>query len=366
MDVNLKVNSLESWAKLKSKPLVIAGPCSAETPEQLLATAQGLKKHKVDILRAGIWKPRTRPNSYEGAGEEGLQWLSDVKKEVGIPVGTEVANTDHIELALKYNVDVLWVGARTTVSPFAVQEMADALKGTDVAVLVKNPINPELALWIGAFERFHNAGIKSLAAIHRGFSTYEKSKFRNLPMWQIPIELRRLVPQLPIICDPSHIAGKRDFIFEISQKAMDLGFDGLMIEAHVDPDNAWSDASQQVTPDRLGEILSELQIRETTSENVEFMNKLEELRSKIDNVDRELIEVLATRMAIVGKIGEYKKENNVTSFQVKRWDEIMKNRADIAQKMNLSADYITEIFKIVHEESVRKQTEIMKRVESKA
>lgn len=366
MEVNLKVNSLESWAKLKSKPLVIAGPCSAETPEQLLATAQGLKKHKVDILRAGIWKPRTRPNSFEGAGEEGLKWLSEVKKEVGIPVGTEVANTDHIEQALKYDIDVLWVGARTTVSPFAVQEMADALKGTEVAVLVKNPINPELALWIGAFERFHNAGIKSLAAIHRGFSTYEKSKFRNLPMWQIPIELRRIAPQLPIICDPSHIAGKRDFVFEVSQKAMDLGFDGLMIETHIDPDNAWSDASQQVTPDRLGEILSELQIRETTSENVDFINKLEELRSKIDNADRELIEVLATRMAIVAKIGEYKKDNNVTSFQVKRWDEIMKNRAEIAQKMNLSPDYITEIFKIVHEESVRKQTEIMKSVESKA
>jgi chorismate mutase len=366
MEVNLKVNPLESWANLKSKPLVIAGPCSAETPEQLLKTAQGLKKYKVDILRAGIWKPRTRPNSFEGAGEDGLKWLADVKKEVGLPVGTEVANTEHIELALKYGVDVLWVGARTTVNPFSVQEMADALRGTDAAVLVKNPINPELALWVGAFERFANAGIKNLAAIHRGFSTYDKSKFRNVPMWQIAIELRRIAPQIPIICDPSHIGGKRDYIFELSQKAMDLGFDGLMIETHIDPDNAWSDAAQQVTPERLGEILSELQIRDVVSTNADFQNKLEELRAKIDNIDRELIEVLAARMAISEKIGEYKKENNVTSFQVKRWDEIMKNRGEIAAKMNLNSEYVKEIFKIIHEESVRKQTEIMTRVESKA
>jgi chorismate mutase len=366
MEVNLKVNPLESWANIKSKPLVIAGPCSAETPEQLLKTAQGLQNQKVDILRAGIWKPRTRPNSFEGAGEEGLKWLADVKKETGLPVGTEVANPEHIELALKYGVDVLWIGARTTVNPFSVQEMADALKGTDAAVLVKNPINPELGLWIGAFERFHNAGIKNLAAIHRGFSTYEKSKYRNLPMWQIAIELRRIAPQIPIICDPSHIAGKRDYIFEISQKAMDLGFDGLMIETHIDPDNAWSDASQQVTPEKLGEILSDLQIRQSSSENQDFQNKLEELRQKIDNIDRELIEVLATRMAIVEKIGDYKKDNNVTSFQVKRWDEIMKNRKELASKMKLNPEYISEIFKIVHEESVRKQTEIMTRLASNA
>ena len=366
MEVNLKVNPLESWANITEKPLVIAGPCSAETPEQLLKTAQGLRNQKVDILRAGIWKPRTRPNSFEGAGEDGLKWLADVNKETGLAVGTEVAFTEHIVVALKFGVYVLWVGARTTVNPFSVQEMADALRGTDAAVLVKNPINPELGLWIGAFERFFNAGIKNLAAIHRGFSTYEKSKFRNLPMWQIAIELRRIAPQIPIICDPSHIAGKRDYIFEISQKAMDLGFDGLMIETHIDPDNAWSDASQQVTPERLGEILSDLQIREASSSNSEFQNKLEELRQKIDNIDRELIEVLATRMAIVEKIGDYKKENNVTSFQVKRWDEIMKNRSELASKMRLNPEYISEIFKIIHEESVRKQTEIMTRVESKA
>lgn len=367
MNVALKVNPLESWSKLKSKPLIIAGPCSAETPEQLLSTAQGLKNLKVDVLRAGIWKPRTRPNSYEGAGAEGLQWLSDVGKELNLPVGTEVANTEHVELALKYNIDVLWIGARTTVSPFSMQEMADALKGVkNVTVLVKNPTHPELGLWIGAFERLNQAGIENLGAIHRGFATYDKSRFRNQPIWQIPIELRRIAPQIPIICDPSHITGKRDLIFEISQKAMDLNFDGLMIETHIDPEHAWSDADQQVTPVRLGEILSDLKIRETSSENQDFIDHLEELRKKIDNLDRELIETLAARMSVVEKIGEYKKDNNVTTFQVKRWDEIMKNRAEIAKKMNLSEVYITEIFKIIHEESIRKQGEVMKAIESKA
>ncbi|MCU0428359.1 MAG: bifunctional 3-deoxy-7-phosphoheptulonate synthase/chorismate mutase type II [Cytophagaceae bacterium] len=367
MSINLNISPLESWAKLKSKPLVIAGPCSAETPEQLLATAQGLKNLKVDVLRAGIWKPRTRPNAFEGAGEDGLKWLADVKKEVGIPVGTEVANPEHIELALKYGVDVLWIGARTTVSPFAIQEMADALKGVkNVSVLVKNPTHPELNLWIGAFERLNQAGITNLGAIHRGFSTYDKSKFRNQPVWQIPIELRRVAPQIPIICDPSHIAGKRDLIFEISQKAMDLNFDGLMIETHIDPDKAWSDADQQVTPARLGEILNELKIRQDSSSDQVFNDTLDELRRKIDNIDREIIETLAARMAIVEKIGEYKKENNVTTYQVKRWDDIMKNRAELAKKMNLNTEFITEIYKIIHEESIRKQTEIMKAVETKA
>ena len=367
MNVNLNVTPLEQWANLKSKPLVIAGPCSAETPEQMMAIANGLKNLKVDVFRAGIWKPRTRPNSFEGAGPEGLQWLADVKKETGIPVGTEVANAKHAEEALKYGIDVLWIGARTTVSPFSMQEMADALQGVkNVAVLVKNPTHPELGLWIGAFERLNKAGITNLGAIHRGFSTYDKSKFRNVPIWQIPIELRRIAPQIPIICDPSHITGKRDLIFEICQKAMDLNFDGLMIETHTDPVNAWSDADQQITPERLGEILSELKIREVSSDNQDFIDHLEDLRKKIDNIDRELLEVMAARMAVVEKIGEYKKDNNVTTFQVKRWDEIMKNRAETAKKMNLSEAFITEIYKIIHEESIRKQTEIMKVEESKA
>lgn len=367
MNVTLNVNPLEKWTKMKSKPLVIAGPCSAETPEQLLATAKGLQNLKVDVLRAGIWKPRTRPGAFEGAGEEGLKWLADVKKETGMPIGTEVAYTEHIELALKYGVDVLWIGARTTVSPFAIQEMADALRGVkDVAVLVKNPTHPELGLWVGAFERLNQAGIENLAGIHRGFSTFDKTKFRNQPMWSIPIELRRIAPQIPIICDPSHIAGRRDLIFEISQKAMDLNFDGLMIETHIDPDKAWSDADQQVTPERLGEILSELKIRQGSSSDQLFNDQLEELRRKIDNIDREVLETLAARMAIVEKIGEYKKENNVTTYQVKRWDDIMKNRAELAKKMNLNTEFVTEIYKIIHEESIRRQTEIMKTVESKA
>jgi chorismate mutase len=367
MKVELNVNPIETWAKSAHKPLVIAGPCSAETPEQLLSTAKLLKDlGKVDVLRAGIWKPRTRPNSFEGSGEEGLKWLRDVRNELGIPVGTEVANPQHIELALKYDIDVLWVGARTTVSPFAIQEMADALQGVDKAVLVKNPTHPELGLWVGAFERFYRAGVRNLAAIHRGFSTIDKSKFRNVPTWSIPIELKRIAPQIPIICDPSHIGGRRDLIFEISQKAMDLGFDGLMIETHIDPDKAWSDADQQVTPARLGEILTDLKIRTVSSGSKDFNDHLEELREKIDNIDRELLETLATRMAIVEKIGEYKRDNNVTTLQVKRWDDIMKNRQDQAGKLGLNEAFIAEVFKIVHEESIRKQTEIMKAIESKA
>jgi len=362
MNVELNVNPMESWAgKNVHRPLIIAGPCSAETPEQLFETAKQLKAlNKVDVLRAGIWKPRTRPNAFEGAGEDGLKWLSDVKKELGFKIGTEVANPEHIELALKYDVDVLWVGARTTVSPFAIQEMADALQGvTDKAVLVKNPTHPELGLWIGAFERFYRAGVRNLAAIHRGFSTIDKSKYRNVPTWQIPIELKRIAPQIPIICDPSHIGGKRDLILDLSQKAMDLGMDGLMIETHIDPDKAWSDADQQITPSRLNEILTQLKIRETSSTDQQFNDHLDELREKIDNVDRELIEILAQRMAIVEKIGEYKKQTNVTTFQVKRWDDIMKNRGEQAKKMNLSEAYVIELFKVIHEESIRKQTEIM-------
>ena len=367
MNLNLKINPLEKWAKLKSKPLVIAGPCSAETPEQLLATAKGLQGLKVDILRAGIWKPRTRPNAFEGAGEDGLKWLAEVKKELGMPIGTEVADANHIELALKYGVDVLWIGARTTVSPFSIQAIADALKGVkNVAVLVKNPTHPELGLWIGAFERLNQAGIENLGAIHRGFSTYDKTKYRNLPVWQIPIELRRVAPQIPIICDPSHIGGKRSLIAEISQKAMDLNFDGLMIETHIDPDKAWSDADQQVTPERLSEILSELKIREASSTDKDFNDHLDDLRKKIDNIDRELIEVFAARMSVVEKIGEYKKDNNVTILQVSRFDQIMKTRTEMAKKMNLNEDFITKMFQIVHEESTRRQEEIMKNVESKA
>ncbi len=365
MNVNLNVSPIESWGKSTSKPFVIAGPCSAETPEQMRTIAEGIKNLNVDVFRAGVWKPRTRPNAFEGSGAESLQWLADIKKEFNIRVGTEVANAAHVEEALKYDLDVLWIGARTTVSPFSMQEVADSLRGVkDKIILVKNPTHPELGLWIGAMERLNQAGIEKLGAIHRGFSTYEKSKYRNQPIWQIPLELRRIAPQIPIICDPSHIAGRRDLIFDISQKAMDLNFDGLMIETHHCPEKAWSDADQQITPERLGEILAELKVRTTTSSNQIFIDQLEDLRRKIDNIDRELLETLAARMAVVEKIGEYKKENNVTTFQVNRWDEIMKSRADIAKKMNLSTEYVTEIFKLIHEESVKKQSEIMKTAEA--
>ena len=361
MKVELNVNPIESWAKTNHKPLIIAGPCSAETPEQLMSTAKLLKDlGKVDVLRAGIWKPRTRPNAFEGSGEEGLKWLAEVKKELGIQIGTEVANPEHIELALKYGVDVLWIGARTTVSPFAIQEMADAMAGVkDKAVLIKNPTHPELGLWIGAFERFYRAGVRDLAAIHRGFSTIDKSKFRNVPTWSIPIELKRIAPQIPIICDPSHIGGKRDLIFEISQKAMDLGFDGLMIETHIDPDKAWSDADQQVTPERLGEILTDLKIRTESTTNVDFNDHLDELRAKIDNIDRELVETLATRMAVVEKIGEYKKNNSITILQTNRWNSILERAFLKGDKLGLSKEFITKYFDAVHMESINHQNKIM-------
>jgi len=358
MSLNDNINPLNSWLGTK-KPVVIAGPCSAETREQLMETAIQLKKFGVDAIRAGIWKPRTRPNSFEGIGVEGLKWMQDVKKELNIPVATEVASALHVEVALKYGIDILWIGARTTVSPFAVQEIADAMRGVDTPILVKNPINPELALWIGALERLNQAGVKNLGAIHRGFSSFDKTKFRNVPNWQIAIELRRQFPNIPLICDPSHIGGKRELIYDISQRALDLGYDGLIIESHRNPHEAWSDAEQQVTPESLGNILHELKVKSVSSDNVDFVNHLDELRRKINNVDRELVEVLAARMALVEKIGEYKKENNVTTLQVERVNEIFKTRKEWGAKMNLNEAYIDEIFKTVHEESVRKQEEII-------
>lgn len=360
------IRPIEKWTGNNGvKPFIISGPCSAETPEQLLNTANQLKQYNIDALRAGVWKPRTRPNGFEGNGVEALKWMAEVKKEVGLPVATEVGSALHVEVALKYGVDILWIGARTTVNPFSVQEIADALKGVDIPVLVKNPMNPDLNLWIGGLERIYNAGIKSIGAIHRGFSSFEKTKFRNVPNWMIPMELRRQFPDLPIFCDPSHIGGTRDLIFDISQKALDLNFDGLIIESHIDPDNAWSDASQQVTPERLGQILSELKVRNESSDNVEFTNKLEELRSKINNLDRELVELLGQRMAISEKIAEYKKENNVATYQSDRWNEIFNTRKEWAKKMNVNEDFISELFKLVHEESVRKQEEVINNLASK-
>ena len=359
----MNIAKLESWAGKKQgeekKPLIIAGPCSAETEEQLLNTCKQLTSNGVDILRAGIWKPRTRPNSFEGVGEVGLTWFKNVKKELGMPTATEVANAQHVELALKHEVDVLWIGARSTVNPFTVQEIADALKGVDIPVIVKNPINPELALWIGAIERIYNAGITKVAALHRGFSTYEKTKYRNAPMWQLAIELKSNLPNVPIIGDPSHIGGKREFILPLAQKALDLDFDGLMIETHIDPDNAWSDASQQVTPSRLTEILKELKVRTVSSADVEVVNQLEELRRKIDSIDSEIMEHLAARTRLVEKIGEYKKANNITVFQVDRWLKVFQTRPEWAEKQNLSKDFIANIYKLIHDEAIRIQTKIV-------
>lgn len=357
--IELDINSLESWSGVKGRPLIIAGPCSAETEEQVMNVAAALKGKGIDYMRAGIWKPRTRPNSFEGIGEEGLKWLKRVKDELGMKVGTEVANPEHVELALKYGIDVLWIGARTTVNPFAVQEIADSLKGVDVPVLVKNPINPDTQLWIGAIERIHGAGIRSLGAIHRGVSTYEKRKYRNKPMWQMAIELKRLLPNIPIVNDPSHIAGKRDLILEVCQKAMDMGLDGLMIESHPNPDEAWSDAAQQVTPDVLTKILADLRIRNVSTDNIEFNASLDDLREQIDTIDAELVEVLAQRMKVVGQIGEYKKENNVTTLQVARWDALLNDRVALGLKSGLKEDFVKEVYKLIHKESIKKQSEIM-------
>ena len=353
------VNPLNKWVKMHRKVMVIGGPCSVETPEQFMATAKEMKALNVDVLRGGIWKPRTRPGGFEGVGLEALKWIKDVKAETGLPFATEVGSPEHVELALKYNVDILWIGARTTVNPFTMQHIADALKGVDVPVLVKNPVNPDLALWIGGIERIYNAGIKNLGAIHRGFTSFEKAKYRNLPNWQIAMELKRQFPDLPVICDPSHIAGNRDYIEEVCQRAMDLDFDGLMIESHINPDVALSDASQQVTPVNLGRILDNLIIKSETSTNVEFITKLEVLRGQIDKLDKELVEVLSARMNLADKIGEYKKDNSVTTFQQGRWEEIYNTRRDWATKMNLQPDFVSEIFKSVHSESVRRQEEII-------
>ena len=346
----------------KGQPLLIAGPCSAETEEQVMTTARGLRAlGNVDLFRAGIWKPRTRPGSFEGMGAAALPWLRRVKAETGLPTTVEVANPRHVEEALRHGIDVLWIGARTTVNPFAVQELADALAGTGVPVLVKNPVNPDVALWAGAIERLERAGLRDLAAIHRGFSTFAPSKYRNAPTWMLPIELKTRLPHLPLICDPSHIGGRRDLLLPIAQKALDLDYDGLMIETHPDPDNALSDAGQQVTPQRLGELLRELKYRRRSSNNADYLSKAEELRQKMDVADREIIEALARRMALVEELAEYKKDNNVKILQLDRWQEIFTTRPEWAEKLHVNSQFVEELYKRIHIESIRKQTEILNR-----
>ena len=340
-------------------PLVVAGPCSAETEDQVLKIAHELKDSDVNYFRAGIWKPRTRPGNFEGVGALGLKWLQKVKAETGMKTATEVANAAHVKLALEHDIDLLWIGARSTVSPFIVQEIADALEGTDKIVLVKNPVNPDLALWLGGIERLYSANIKNLGVIHRGFSTYEKTRYRNNPEWQIAIELQNRFPDLPLICDPSHITGKRDMIFEVSQTALDLNFNGLMIETHTDPDKAWSDAAQQVTPDSLIKLMEDLKIRKATDTEVDYRNALNTLRTQIDVIDHQLIDILGKRMKIADAIGELKKDKNVAVLQSKRWNEILGKMILEGEQNKLSEEFILRVFKAIHQESINHQEKIM-------
>lgn len=353
--MELKLKPLNLPGIENKRPLVIAGPCSAETEEQVMATAKALAKNDIKIFRAGVWKPRTKPGGFEGNGEKALPWLKRVKEETGMLIATEVATPKHVEASLNAGVDILWVGARTTANPFAVQELADSLKGVDVPVLVKNPVNPDLELWIGALERINQAGIERLGAIHRGFSSYDKKIYRNLPMWQIPIELKRRIPTLPLVCDPSHIGGRRDLIAPLCQQAMDLGMDGLIIESHCNPDEAWSDASQQVTPDILDYILGLLVVRDTKQST----ESLSALRKQIDQYDDQLIELLAKRMRVSREIGMFKKEHDMTVLQTGRYTEILEKRGAQGALCGIGADCIKEIFEAIHEESVRQQLEII-------
>ena len=353
MELELSPLSLPSD---NERPFVIAGPCSAETEEQVMTTALQLASKGCHMFRAGIWKPRTKPGGFEGNGEVALPWMEQVKKETGMLTATEVATPEHVELALKYGIDILWIGARTTANPFAVQAIADSLKGIDVPVLVKNPVNPDLELWIGALERINGAGIKRLGAIHRGFSSYDKKIYRNLPMWQIPIELSRRIPGLPIVNDPSHIGGRRDLIAPLCQQAMDLGMDGLIVESHCNPEKAWSDASQQVTPDILDFILSILVIRQET----QTTENITALRKQIDEIDNSLIDILSKRMRISREIGQYKKEHSMTILQTARYSEILDKRGAQASLLGIDPECVKKIFESIHEESVNQQMKIIK------
>jgi chorismate mutase len=345
---------------LKKAPLIISGPCSAETEEQVMATAKGLAATgKVDIMRAGIWKPRTRPGSFEGIGTKGLPWLQQAKKETGMPVAVEVATAKQVEDALHFDVDVLWVGARTTVNPFSVQEIADALRGVKVPVLIKNPLNPDLELWVGGMERIAKAGIEDLGLIHRGFSSYGNTEFRNAPMWHLAIEMKRRFPGVPMINDPSHICGRRDILQSVAQQAIDLDFDGLIIESHVDPDNAWSDAKQQITPEVLKTMLDSMHWRKENVQNEDFQSALEAMRQQINQLDDELLQVLSTRMKVAQKIGEYKKNNEITILQTNRWNEILDRAVAKGNKLGLSDDFVTKYMDAVHMESINQQNKVM-------
>ena len=356
-EANMKEVTQAAWNK---RPLIISGPCSAETEEQVIETAVRLQKTgKVDMLRAGIWKPRTRPGSFEGIGTKGLPWMQKAKQITGLPVTVEVATGKQVEDALHFDVDVLWIGARTTVNPFSVQEVADALRGVDVPVLIKNPINPDLELWIGAVERVAKAGIKQIGLIHRGFSSYGNSEYRNAPMWHLAIEMKRRNPGMMIINDPSHICGRRDILQDVIQKAIDLDYDGLIIESHIDPDNAWSDAKQQVTPERLNEMLGNIRWRKEDVASEEYHAALDKLRQQINHLDDELMQILGQRMKVAEKIGQYKKDNNITILQTNRWNSILERAFHEGKKLGLSEEFITKYFDAVHMESINHQNKIM-------
>ena len=353
----MKESIMEIWNK---RPLVISGPCSAESPEQVMNTAVALANSgKVDVLRAGIWKPRTKPGMFEGIGVKGLPWMAQAKQATGLPIAIEVATAKHVENALQFDVDILWIGARTTVNPFSVQEICDALRGVDIPVLIKNPLNPDLELWSGGIERLQKVGMQNIGMIHRGFSSYGNTEYRNAPMWHLPIEMMRRFPEMLMICDPSHICGNRTGLQSVSQKSIDLDFGGLMIETHLDPDNAWSDAKQQITPDVLVKMFDELKWRVENSEAEEFLNALAVLRAQINQVDDELLQLIGQRMKIADKIGAYKKENNITILQTHRWNEILEKAFDKGEKFGLSKDFITKYFDAVHMESINHQNKIM-------
>ncbi|MBK9531168.1 MAG: bifunctional 3-deoxy-7-phosphoheptulonate synthase/chorismate mutase type II [Chitinophagaceae bacterium] len=346
--------------KWKKRPLIISGPCSAESEEQMLQTATGLANTgMVDVLRAGIWKPRTKPGLFEGNGIVALPWLAKAKKITGIPVTVEVATAKHVEDAMHFDVDMLWIGARTTVNPFSVQEVADALRGIDIPVLIKNPINPDLELWSGGIERLQKAGMNQVGMIHRGFSSYGNTEYRNAPMWHLPIEMKRRFPGMPLICDPSHICGNRTMLQSISQKSIDLDFDGLMLESHIDPDNAWSDAKQQVTPEKLLELLNGLVWRHESTTAQEFITALTTLREQINQVDDELLTLLGQRMKLSDKIGQYKKDNDITILQTNRWNEILERAFQKGEALGLTKEFIVKYFDAVHIESIHHQNKVM-------
>ncbi len=357
----MNVLRIKSWGLTinKEEPFLVSGPCSAETRTQVLDSCRHLAKYGVSLLRAGIWKPRTRPNSFEGVGAKGLPWIKEAGEITGLPVTVEVAKASHVEAALNANIDVLWIGARTTVNPFAVQEIADSLRGVDIPVMIKNPVSPDLELWIGAIERLYLAGIHKLAAIHRGFSVSKSTPYRNQPKWEIPIELRRRIFGLEVICDPSHICGKRSLLQGVAQKALDLNFDGLMLETHINPDKALSDALQQVTPEGLNVLMDSLVIREMTTDDPEYWNKLEELRQVIDQLDAEIIELLRNRMEVASEIGRYKKINNIKILDMERWRHIFATRMSMSKEANLSEDFANGLLQAIHKESIKKQTEVM-------